>query len=68
MIVSAGRTTADHGRTVYQLNCPYVCTATDTCKASLSSMTISSGSKQKYCSNDNYDSCPLFLSRSLRKL
>jgi|OpeIllAssembly_1097287.scaffolds.fasta_scaffold100915_3 hypothetical protein len=67
MMISVIRSTTDYGMAVYQSNCPYECTATDTCAASLSSMTISSGSKQLYCSNDNYDNCPVFLAKMLRK-
>ncbi len=67
MIVSIYPTAADHAAAVHQSNCPYECKVTDICAASLSSMTISSGSRQIYCSNDNYDNCPIFLAKSLRR-
>lgn len=67
MTVSIRQIAVGHGPAVHQLSCPYECKVTDICAASLSSMTISSSARQKYCSNDNYDSCPLFLAKSLRK-
>lgn len=67
MIATISRTRADHRKAVQQSNCPYECTATDKCAASLSSMTISLGSRLIYCSTENYDNCPVFLAKSLRR-
>jgi hypothetical protein len=47
--------------------CPYGDRETNICLASLSSMVIDHSSRQEYCSNDNYDNCPIFLARSLRR-
>ena len=47
--------------------CPFEETKTNICMASLSAMIIGPHSRQEYCSNDNYDSCPIFLARSLRR-
>ena len=37
------------------------------CAASFSSMAIDSQKRDSYCGTDNYDNCPLFLSKILRK-
>ena len=47
--------------------CPFGETETNICLASLSSMVIGPSNRQEYCSNDNYDNCPIFLARSLRR-
>ena len=45
--------------------CPY--NGINVCMASLSSMVINSWNNERYCSNENYDNCPLFLSKVLRR-
>jgi hypothetical protein len=67
MILAKLLNSADIKTALQQSNCPYDCSATDRCTASLSSMTIGSGSRQIYCSTDNYDNCPLFLAKILRR-
>jgi hypothetical protein len=47
--------------------CPFEETKTNICMASLSAMVIGPSNKQEYCSNDNYDNCPIFLAKSLRR-
>ena len=48
-------------------SCPFGETKTNICLASLSSMVIGSSNRRDYCSNDNYDNCPIFLAKSLRR-
>jgi len=45
--------------------CPY--NGVHVCFASISSMVIDEKEKEDYCSNENYDTCPIFLSMMLRK-
>jgi len=44
--------------------CPYRCSAV--CMASLTSMAIDNNTRISCCSTENYDDCPMFLSRVLR--
>lgn len=48
------------------LACPFSSTS-DTCIASLSSMVIDERKKTECCGTENYDSCPVFLSKVLRR-
>jgi hypothetical protein len=50
---------------VHETICPY--NGINVCMASLSSMAINSWNREKYCGNENYDNCPLFLSKVLRR-
>ncbi|NWF75034.1 MAG: hypothetical protein HXY53_00430 [Nitrospirae bacterium] len=45
--------------------CPY--SSFNICTASISSMFIDNQIKSDCCETENYDSCPLFLSKVLRK-
>ena len=47
--------------------CPYNGAATGICSASLSTMMIVPSMREGYCENENYDNCPIFLSKILRK-
>jgi hypothetical protein len=47
--------------------CPYHNEVESICSASLSAMSTEARSRQLYCGNENYDNCPLFLSKMLRK-
>ena len=47
--------------------CPFSDKETNICSASLSSMIIGRQKNQVYCSSDNYDNCPMFISKILRK-
>ncbi len=58
---------AAFGVSSQQTNCPYDCSVSGICAASLSSMAISSESRRIYCSTENYDNCPVFLAKSLRR-
>jgi hypothetical protein len=49
---------------VYDKACPY--NGINVCMASFSSMAIAA-KKDSCCSTDNYDDCPIFLSKVLRK-
>jgi len=49
----------------YEMVCPY--RGINICDASISSMFIDKRTKKDYCDNDNYDTCPIFLSKILRK-
>jgi hypothetical protein len=49
------------------LDCPYHNEAESICSASLSAMSTEQRIRQLYCGNENYDNCPLFLSKMLRK-
>jgi hypothetical protein len=50
---------------IYETICPY--NGISVCKASLSAMVIDSWNSERYCDNENYDNCPLFLSKVLRR-
>lgn len=49
----------------YEIGCPY--NGINTCVASLSSMLIDDGKRADCCGTENYDDCPIFLSKVLRK-
>ena len=50
-----------------QYSCPYHSTSASICSASLTMMIVGIRTKQGYCENENYDNCPLVLSKMLRK-
>jgi hypothetical protein len=50
-----------------EYDCPFGNAESSICSASLSSMVIGTSRRQAYCSGDDYDSCPIFLARMLRK-
>lgn len=45
--------------------CPYK--GDIVCMASLSSMAIDTYQRERWCSTDDFDTCPIFLSKVLRK-
>ncbi len=50
--------------------CPYETSETGTrnyCAASVMTVATNSYQKRNYCWTDNYDCCPLFLSKVMRK-
>ena len=49
---------------IYEMACPY--NGINTCMASLSSMLIDDEKRAACCDTENYDSCPMFLSKVLR--
>jgi hypothetical protein len=48
------------------ISCPFISASATVCEASLSSMVIRSNDRRRFCDGDNYDDCPLFLSKMLR--
>ena len=49
------------------LSCPFNSNISDICIASLSSMAIDERKKSECCGTENYDNCPVFLSKILRR-
>jgi uncharacterized Zn-finger protein len=49
-----------------EVTCPFCDSRKDTCAASVTSMVIVPHTRQLYCSNENFDNCPVFLARILR--
>ncbi len=47
--------------------CPYDAEGTGICAASLSEMAIRPDIREGYCESENYDNCPIFLSKIMRK-
>jgi hypothetical protein len=47
--------------------CPFGSAESEVCSASLSSMVIGASRRQTYCGGDDYDDCPIFLARMLRR-
>jgi hypothetical protein len=47
--------------------CPFGDAESSVCSASLSSMVIGISRRQTYCGGDDYDNCPIFLARMLRR-
>jgi hypothetical protein len=48
-----------------EMTCPY--NGVTVCIASFSSMTIDKRKKEDFCATENYDTCPLFISKVLRR-
>ena len=49
----------------HETACPY--NGVTVCTASFSSMAIDNQRRENCCGTDNYDNCPIFLSKVLRK-
>lgn len=47
--------------------CPFEDRADNSCSASLSGFYVGAERRQTFCSTENYDACPFFLSRVIRK-
>lgn len=47
--------------------CPYVPTKKDYCSAAVMTVPINDRTRVHYCSSDDFDRCPLFLSKVLRR-
>jgi len=45
--------------------CPYCDEGTGICTASCSAMLVDGRMKMKYCGNEDYDDCPIFLVKQL---
>ena len=50
---------------LHETACPF--NGVSVCTASFSSMAIDNTKRASYCSTDNYDNCPLFLAKILRR-
>lgn len=46
--------------------CPYCNTEAEICDASCSALEIDERMKTKYCTNEDYDDCPIFLVKNLQ--
>jgi hypothetical protein len=60
--------TANRDRSIFRADettCPY--NGINVCIASFSSISIDNRKKEDFCATDNYDTCPLFLSKVLRR-
>ena len=57
--------TSENGIGMYEMGCPY--NGINACMASLWSMLIDDGKRTHCCGTENYDDCPIFLSKILRK-
>jgi len=49
------------------LLCPYCDDETEICMASCSSMLVDSRMRMKYCGNEDYDDCPIFMVKQLTR-
>jgi hypothetical protein len=49
------------------LKCPFIDGVTSICGASLSSMIVGPHNRREYCLSENYDNCPLFLAKVMRR-
>lgn len=47
--------------------CPHLGMFDETCRASLTRFPVSGSTKNRYCSNEDFDSCPMFLSKLIRR-
>jgi hypothetical protein len=48
-------------------SCPFSDIDTNICAASLSSMIVRPHNRTEYCFSENYDSCPMFLAKMMRR-
>lgn len=55
------------GDLVLEYLCPYCDNETGICTASCSSMLIDNRMRMKYCGNEDYDDCPMFLVKQLTR-
>ncbi len=64
-ISRASEHNAEHVDTL-TASCPYETDNSNYCAASIMTVVTNSYQKRNYCWTDNYDCCPLFLSKTLR--
>lgn len=50
-----------------EMACPHWDSESSICMASISSMRLGIVERLVYCSSDNYDNCPIFLAKALRR-
>ncbi|MBI5026713.1 MAG: hypothetical protein HZC12_08340 [Nitrospirae bacterium] len=53
-------------RNAYESRCPY-CDRSDMCNASICFLLPTANERATYCDTENYDNCPIFLSKVLRR-
>ncbi len=51
----------------FEIMCPHCNTETEICDASCSALEIDDMMKMKYCANEDYDDCPIFLVKKLQR-
>ncbi len=61
-------TLAIHPNDVDNALCPYGDILADVCRASVSSMKLGLTGSLKSCTSEDYDGCPIFLAKLLRKV
>jgi hypothetical protein len=49
----------------FEIMCPYCDTGAEICNASCSALEIDDRMKMKYCANEDYDDCPIFIVKNL---
>jgi hypothetical protein len=47
--------------------CPYCDTEAEICNASCSALEVDERMRIKYCANEDYDDCPIFLVKKLQR-
>jgi len=47
--------------------CPHLGVLDETCRASFTRFPILESTKHRYCSSEDFDSCPMFLSKLIRR-
>jgi len=52
---------------VTEASCPYGDIIANVCRASISSMKLGLIASLKYCTSEDYDGCPIFLAKIIRK-
>jgi hypothetical protein len=52
---------------VPEVSCPYSDMIADVCRASISAMKLGLTMSLNYCASEDYDGCPIFLAKILRK-
>ena len=57
----------DRSGNVRKAACSYYDAGTTVCTASCSSMLVDDRTKAKYCANEDYDDCPIFLVKRIVK-
>ena len=48
-----------------RVNCPFYGLHTDICTASCSTMLVDERTRGKYCGNEDFDDCPIFLVKTM---
>jgi hypothetical protein len=51
----------------YEMLCPYRNIETERCMAAISTMSLGPMTRLTYCDTENFDNCPVFLAKVLRR-